>query len=140
MIWWCWRKLPLLALFPFTVFCLAIILWLTDESQKLGQTFSVYYITSVFLQKWPTWFVTPKLLMVYSRKNPNMGSWGYTFLKTPPGICRLVILPLEIPKLSPLEILKNCLTPLGNYKIKNQDPWKFHKCFSLTPPEIPLLF
>ena len=32
--------------------------------------------------------------------------------------------------LSPLEILQNCLTPIGNCKVKNQDPWKFHMVFS----------
>ena len=29
-----------------------------------------------------------------------------------------------------LEIFQNCLTPLGNSKVKNQDPWKFHMGFS----------
>ena len=70
--------------------------------------------------------------MDYSIKNPNIGTWGCTFLKIPSGIFRLVTLPLEITKLSPLEILKNCGTPFGKSKVKNQDPWKFCKCFSLT--------
>ena len=43
-------------------------------------------------------------------------------------------------KLSPLEILKNCMTPLGKSKVKNQDPFKFHMSFSLTPLETPLIF
>ena len=66
------------------------------------------------------------------QKNPNIGTWGCTFLKIPSGIFRFVTLPLEITKLSPLEILKNCVTPFGSSKVKNQDPWKFYKCFSLT--------
>ena len=43
-------------------------------------------------------------------------------------------------KASPLEILQNCVTPLGSSKAKNQDPWKFHIVFSLSLLEIPLLF
>ena len=33
-------------------------------------------------------------------------------------------------KLLPLEILQNCVTPLGNSKVKNQDPWELQMSFS----------
>ena len=53
--------------------------------------------------------------------------WLYT-LKNSPGIYRFVTLHLEIPEeaILSLEILQNCMMPLGNSKIKNHDPWKFH--------------
>ena len=69
-------------------------------------------------------------LLGYSRKNPNRGGWGYNFLKTPHGIFRFVT----------LKILRNCVTPLGNSNVKNQDPWKFHMSFSWTSLEIHLFF
>ena len=47
MIGRCWTKLPLLDFFPSRLYGLVIILWLTDESQELGQAFTVYYTTSV---------------------------------------------------------------------------------------------
>ena len=34
----------------------------------------------------------------YSRKDPNRGGSGYTFLKKTPGIFKCVILPLENPE------------------------------------------
>ena len=36
-------------------------------------------------------------ILGYSRKNPNRGGWGYTFLKTPRGIFHIFTLPQEIP-------------------------------------------
>ena len=29
-----------------------------------------------------------------------------------------------------LETPQNCVMPLGNFKAKNKDPWKFHMIFS----------
>ena len=63
----------------------------------------------------------------YSRKNPS--SWNFYIYHLTSG-----------KKLSPLEILETCVTPLGNSKVKNKDSWKFHTIFSWTPVEIPLLF
>ena len=62
----------------------------------------------------------------YSRKNPNRGLRIY-FSENSPAIFRLVTLPWEIPKKtsSPLDILQNCMTPFENFKVKNQDPWRF---------------
>ena len=37
-------------------------------------------------------------------------------------------------KLSALQIQQNSVIPLGNSKVKNQDPWKFHMSFSLNTP------
>ena len=37
---------------------------------------------------------------------------------------------LEILERKQGEILQNCLTPLRNSKVKNQDRWKFHMDFS----------
>ena len=57
----------------------------------------------------------------------------YTFLKTPLEFLDLSLYTLRKSvenKLSPLEILQNCVTPLRNSKAKNQDPWKFHMIFS----------
>ena len=42
-------------------------------------------------------------------------------------------LPVE-NKLLPLEIQQNCVTPLGNSMLKNQDPWKFHTSTYLNTP------
>ena len=67
----------------------------------------------------------------------------YTFLKTPLEFLDLSLYTLRKSvenKLSPLEILQNCVTPLRNSKSKNQDPWKFHMIFSWTPLEILLFF
>ena len=79
----------------------------------------------------------------YSRKKTNRRGWGYTFLK----LLLLEILYLWLylrnsaeNKLLPLEILQNCVTPLGNSKVKNQDPWELQMSFSWIPLEIPLLF
>ena len=54
----------------------------------------------------------------YSRKNPNRGCWGHTFLKKTRGIFRFVTLPLEIPDKMELH------------------PWKFHQIVS-HPLEFP---
>ena len=56
------------------------------------------------------------------------------FWNPPSGIFRFVTLSLEIPEKTsfhPLEILQNCVPHLGNPKVKNQDPRKFHINFSL---------
>ena len=42
-------------------------------------------------------------------------------IKRPRRICLLLLKSGE-KKLSPLEILQNCVTPLGNFKVKNQNP------------------
>ena len=59
------------------------------------------------------------------------GGWGYNFLKKT-GIFYICLFILENSrenKLFPLEIRQNCVTPLGNSKVKNQNPWKFHMIF-----------
>ena len=63
----------------------------------------------------------------YSSKNPNRGLRIY-FSENSPAIFRLVTLPWEIPKKtsSPLDILQNCVTPLENFKIKNQEPFLYN--------------
>ena len=33
-------------------------------------------------------------------------------------------------KLCSYKLRKNCVTPIGNSKTKNQDAWKFHMIFS----------
>ena len=56
------------------------------------------------------------------------------FWNPPSGIFRFVTLSLEIPEKTsfhPLEILQSCVPRLGNPKVKNQDPRKFHISFSL---------
>ena len=80
--------------------------------------------------------------MGYSRKNANMGGGGggpgYTFLETPAPlnpprnfkIFHFALRNSRENKLSPLEILQNCITPLGNSKVKNQDTWKIRMIFS----------
>ena len=68
--------------------------------------------------------------MGYSRKIQARGEGVedillYTF--------RFVTLPLEIPEKTSflaLEILQDCVAPLGNSKVENKDPWKFHISFS----------
>ena len=40
----------------------------------------------------------------------------------------LLLYPRQ-PKLHPLEILRNCVTSLGNSTAKNKGPWKFHMIF-----------
>ena len=67
----------------------------------------------------------------------------YTFLKPPPlsGNFRFVTLPLEILEKTSFHSWKSCKIAchnfeIGNFKVKNQDPRKFHVSFSLKPPEI----
>ena len=52
--------------------------------------------------------------------------WGYTFLNPSPPpwnfqICYFTLRNSRENKLLSLEILQNCVTPLGNSKVKNQD-------------------
>ena len=52
--------------------------------------------------------------------------WGYTFLNPSPPpwnfqICYFTLRNSGENKLLSLEILQNCVTPLGNSKVKNQD-------------------
>ena len=76
-------------------------------------------------------------------ENIQTGGMKACFFDKTPGIFMFVIFTLgnfRENKASPLEILQNCVTPLGSSKAKNQDPWKFHIVFSLSLLEIPLLF
>ena len=57
-------------------------------------------------------------LGMYFSEKPHWNFW----------ICHLTLRNSEENKLSPLKILQNCDTPLGNSKVKNQDP--FHMSFS----------
>ena len=76
------------------------------------------------------------------QKNPNRGEgWEHNFLKKNSAILRFVTSSLEIPeknKSSRLEIPQNCVAPLGNFKLWNQDPWKLETNFPWSPLEIPL--
>ena len=67
--------------------------------------------------------------MGYSRKNQTQWLRIY-FSEYPAGniLFRFVTLTLIFgeSKLSPLKIMQNCMKPLRNSKVKNQDPWKFH--------------
>ena len=94
-----------------------------------------------------------------SEKNPNRrgeGSWRHTFLTSLPlppwnfKICHCTPTNPGEKKLSPLEILQNCVTLFGNSKIKFkthgnfawvflEHPWKFH-CFFNWPLEFPQFF
>ena len=76
-----------------------------------------------------------QISMGYSRKNPNRGGWGYTFLKSPPA-------NFEKKSFYPGKFCKFVWHPyaLGNSKVQNQDPWKFPISFSWIPLEFPLLF
>ena len=69
----------------------------------------------------------------YSRKDPNRGGSGYTFLRNPSGIFKFVSLPLENPEKTNFHPWKFCVTSLGDSKVKSQDPCKFDMNFSLTP-------
>ena len=61
---------------------------------------------------------------LYSRNYPNIGGPGHTFLNFPSKIFRFVTLPLKIQRK---------LALFWYAKVKNQDPWKFHKFFLSTP-------
>ena len=50
-------------------------------------------------------------------------------------VCHFTLRNSRQNKASPLEIPQNYVIPLGNFKAKNQDPWKFHVIFSLVIPE-----
>ena len=77
---------------------------------------------------------------LFQKKNYQTGGWGYTFLNFPlpfSGDFRwFVTLSLEFPEKTSFHswkyILQNCMTPLRNSMIKNQNPWKFHMSFSFT--------
>ena len=82
----------------------------------------------------------------YSRKNPNRwGIWWIYFSEKP---LEFLDLSLYLQKLwrkqafTPwkLEILQNCVPPLGNSNVKNQDPRKFHISFSLKPQKLHFFF
>ena len=68
----------------------------------------------------------------------KQGVWGYNFLKTPWKfyICDFTFGNSGENKLSPLEIQQNCVTLLGNSKVKNQDPCHGNSTldFTWTPP------
>ena len=65
----------------------------------------------------------------YSGKNPNREVEEILFGKTPLEFLNLSLCPKYF-KLPRLEILQNCVTSLGNSKVKSQDLWKFHMIFS----------
>ena len=52
-------------------------------------------------------------------------------------ICYLTLRNSRQNKSSPLEILENCVTPVGNSKAKIQDPMKLHIIFSWSLLKIP---
>ena len=76
--------------------------------------------------------------MGYSRKNPNRGGLRIYFSEPLPSwkfqICDFTLRNSRENKLLPLEIQQNCVTPLGNSKVKNQDPCNFHMSFYLSTP------
>ena len=72
---------------------------------------------------------------------PDRGLRTYLFEKDPWNFYRFDTLPLKITekmKAHPLllDIVQNCVRPIGISKNKNQDPWKFHMIFSWTSLEI----
>ena len=77
---------------------------------------------------------------LFQEKSNQEGS-GYTFLTSSWNfeICHVALGNSRENRLSPLEILQNCVTPLGNFKVKNQEPSKIYDSF-YTPLEISLLF
>ena len=91
-----------------------------------------------------------KLKQKQNKESPpsTQGGWGhrYLFEKDHWNFFRFAALPIEItdnkmkPHSLPLEILQNCVRPIGISKIKNQDPWKFHSIFSWSSLEIWLQF
>ena len=79
----------------------------------------------------------------YSRKNPNTGCWGHTFLKKIPRIFRFLTLPLEIPgkmKLYPWKFHQIVSHPLEFPRPKTKTHGYSTLFFSWSCPEIPLLF
>ena len=82
-----------------------------------------------------TWRVF--LQLGYSRKNPNREGLWYTFLKNT-EIFRFATLTLEILEETGFhhwKLLKNCVTPLGNYKVKNARPMEIPHEFFLSTPQ-----
>ena len=76
------------------------------------------------------------MLMGYSRKKTKQGGLRIYFSENPPwkfSICDFTLRKSRENKFLPLEIQQNFVTPLGNSKFKNQDPWKFHE-FLLEHP------
>ena len=75
--------------------------------------------------------------MGYSRQNPNRRGWRHSFWnKTSGGISDLSLYTLGNSiqnEASPLEILQNCVTPIGISKAKSQDPSQFHMISSGLP-------
>ena len=63
---------------------------------------------------------------LFQEKSKKRG-WGYTFHFT------LRNSRERESNLSSLEILRNCVTPFWNFKVKNQDPWKLHDFFLYRP-------
>ena len=92
-------------------------------------------------------------LLSYSRKKKtNRGGWGYTFLKTPPGIFYLFTWLLKFldKKLNPWIFHKIALNPweiphyfflvtLGNSTLFLIDPWKSHMLFLWYPGKFHIL-
>ena len=65
------------------------------------------------------------------QEKSKQGGWRYTFLKTPLEFlaCHFILRYSRENKLSTLEILQNFVTPLVNFKFKNQEPRKLHDFF-----------
>ena len=84
--------------------------------------------------------------MGYSRKNPNgTEDIGSYFFNETLECLGLSLYPWKFQRKqsftsSPQENPENCITRIGNSKTKEQDPWKFHMIFSLSPLENQLFF
>ena len=122
-----------------------------------------WYGSTIFLEQLSssTNKLVTTLTLGYSRKNPNRGGLGYTFLKSPPGNFTFVTLSQEIPEKKsfyrwkfckfvwhPLEIPKSkTKTHENSALVFLENPWNFHfffnwplefpHDFSSRPPEIP---
>ena len=80
--------------------------------------------------------------MGYSRENPNRGAEDILLWKPP---CNFSFFTLSRGnsrqnKAQSLDIPRNCVRFLRNFKAKKKDPSKFHIIFSWSPLEIPLCF
>ena len=101
---------------------------------------------------WNKWINRSQFsILCYSRKKPNMAgrrwpggeesediiywkpSWNCSFFYFTSGNSRQ-------KKAQPLDIPQNCVRSLGNSKVKNKNPWKFHIIFASPLLEIPLRF
>ena len=69
---------------------------------------------------------------LFQKKSKQVGLRLYFSEKPPLKFLDLFFRNSRENKLSPLKILKNCVTSLGNSKVKNQNPWKFHMRFFIT--------